>query len=147
MKISLPDLVAMWEQDTQINSLEPDKELLKISKLHSKYLSILADHSILSKHHDNEYKKWRRIMWEYYSGDLNNPTDLATYGLEPFQKRVLKGDLNLYLDSDPKLQEILIKKQMNEDIVSHCEKIIKELNTRSYSLKAYTDWQRYMSGA
>jgi hypothetical protein len=58
----------------------------------------------------------------------------------------LKGDLATYMDSDA---DILNAKQVitiHEEIMDICERIIKELGSRTYQIKDIIQWERFISG-
>ena len=48
----------------------------------------------------NDYKRLYREKWEYYGGK----TDAKVYATKPFDLKVLKTDLSVYIESD---QEII----------------------------------------
>lgn len=147
MKISsLENLMQSWSSDAKIDMTEPAIELSKIPLLHAKYLNILTTHKMIMKNYEKEYREKRKIKWEYYNGDLNNPEDLEIHNLEPIKKRILKQHIDTYLDSDDELNNILVKKIMHEEIVTYCLAIIKELNSRTYQLRSIIDWIKYTSG-
>jgi predicted membrane protein len=147
MKVaSLENLMELWSEDAKINMTEPAKELVRIPNLHSKYLNIMTTHKMIMKKYEREYNEKRKIKWEYYNGDLNNPEDLKKHNLPPMQKRVYKQDIVTYLDSDEELNNILIKKMMQEEIVSYSLAVIKELNNRTWQLRSIIDWIKYTSG-
>ena len=106
----------------------------------------MTHHNLLVKKISAEYNTRRKIKWEYFSGDLNNPEDLAKYGLEPMLKKVLRADLQHYLDSDIELNNILLKKVMHEEIVDFCKSVLKELNNRTFQIKSYMEWERFIGG-
>lgn len=144
--VNIEALMEEWIKDAPYDETEPQKAMANIPKLHAKYLRIMTHHNLLVKKISAEYNTRRKIKWEYFSGDLNNPEDLAKYGLEPMLKKVLRADLQHYLDSDTELNNILLKKVMHEEIVDFCKSVLKELNNRTFQLKAYMDWERFIGG-
>ena len=79
----IEELLEMWRKDCDIDRTEPGKALLDIPKLHSKYLTILSKHRLLSKEAEFKYNKMKRLKWEYYTGKLDDD-QLKQYGWEPF---------------------------------------------------------------
>lgn len=106
----------------------------------------MTHHNLIVKKQMYEYHKMRKIKWEYYNGDLNNPEDLERYGLDPNPKKILRADIPTYLDSDKELNDILLKKVMHEEIVEFCKSVLKELNNRTWQLKTIADWEKFTSG-
>jgi lysyl-tRNA synthetase class II len=144
--VTIDILMEEWSKDSIIDETEPGRELIKISKTHSKYLNIMSHHNLIVKKLTIDYNKLKKIKWEYYSGDLNNPEDLEQYGLEPWVKKTLRQDIPMYIDSDKELNNILLKRVIHQEIVDYCQSIIKELNSRTWQLKSFIDWEKFTSG-
>jgi hypothetical protein len=144
--VTIDALLAEWSTDSVMDELEPGKELIRIPNLHSKYLSVMAHHDLIVKKLMVDYNKLKKVKWEYYSGDLNNPEDLEAYGFEPLMKKILRQDIPTYIESDEQLNKILMKKIVHQEIVDVCSSILKELNSRTWQLKSFIDWTKYNGG-
>lgn len=140
----LDELLEMWNKDAEIDRTEPGKALLDIPKLHSKYLTILSNHRLLIRDAEFKYNRMKKIKWEYYTGKMSND-DLQKHGWDPFPF-VLKSDITTYLDGDEDLNKFLAQKRMYEEIVSVCESIMKELNSRTYQLRGLIEWEKFIQG-
>ena len=101
--VSLDNLMNEWTKDSEVSEVEPSRELLKIPKLHAKYLRIMSHHKLVAKKLATDYAKQKNIKIAYYRGDLNNPDDLATHNLEPWLGNNLKTDYQRFIDSDTDL--------------------------------------------
>lgn len=144
--VNLESLMEEWTKDAPVNETDPQKSMARIPNLHAKYLNIRTHHNLVAKRIMSEYQMRRKIKWEYYNGDLNNPEDLETYKLEPMTRKIMRADIPMWLDSDAELNNLLLKKVVHEEIVDYCDKVIKELGNRTYQLKSYMDWERYIGG-
>ena len=140
----LDDLLAMWTKDSEIDRTEPGKALLDIPKLHSKYLNILSNHRLLIRDAEFKYNRMKKIKWEYYTGKMDDES-LKKHGWEPFPF-VLKSDITTYLEADEDLNRYLAQKMLHEEIVEVCNSILKELNSRTYQLRAWIDWEKFIQG-
>jgi len=140
----LDDLLATWAKDSEIDRTEPGKALLDIPKLHSKYLNILSNHRLLVRDAEFKYNRIKKIKWEYYTGKLDDD-ELKKHGWEPFPF-VLKSDITTYLDADEDMNRYLAQKLMHEEIVEVCNSILKELNSRTYQLRSFIDWEKFIQG-
>lgn len=140
----IDELLEMWRKDAEIDRTEPGKALLDIPKLHSKYLNILSRHRLLVKEAEFKYNKMKKVKWEYYTGKMDDAT-LKHYGWEPFPF-ILKSDITTYLDSDEDLNKFLANKAMHEEIVDVCNAILKELNSRTFQLRDFIAWERFIQG-
>lgn len=140
----LDELLIMWAKDAEIDRTEPGKALLDIPKLHSKYLNILSSHRLASKDAEFKFNRMKKVKWEYYTGKLDDD-ELKKYGWEPFQF-VLKADITTYMESDEDLNKYKAQKIMHDEIVEVCNSILKELNSRTYQLRDFIAWERFIQG-
>lgn len=140
----LDELLVMWAKDAEIDRTEPGKALLDIPKLHSKYLNILSSHRLASRDAEFKYNRMKKLKWEYYTGKLDDD-ELKKYGWDPFPF-VLKADINTYLESDEDLNKYRAQKIMHDEIVEVCNSILKELNARTFQLRDFIAWERFIQG-
>ena len=140
----IDEVLQMWTADANIDRTEPGKALLDIPKLHSKYLNILSSHRLLAKEAEFNYNKWRKLKWEYYTGRLDEE-ELRERGWTPFPY-TLKSEINTYLDADEDINKYLAKKLLHEEIVEVCQAIIKELNARTFQLRDFISWEKFIAG-
>ena len=141
---NLEQVLKYWEIDADMDQTEPGKELLKIPKLHNKYLSILTKHKIASKKAHFDYLRMRKIKWEYYTGKMSKE-ELEECGWQPFQF-TLKSDINTYLEADADLIRLLEKKVYHEETVSVIESIMNELKQRTWQLRDFISWEKFIGG-
>ena len=127
-----------------MDQTEPSKELLRIPLLHSKYLNILTKHKIASKKAHFDYLRMRKIKWEYFTGKMSKE-ELDEYGWEPFQF-ALKSDINTYLEADGDLIKLLEKKVYHEEAISVIESIMSELKQRTWQLRDFISWEKFVNG-
>ena len=141
---NLDEVLEEWRKDSDIDRTEPGKALLDIPKLHSKYLNILSQHRLLVKDAEFKYNRMKKLKWEYYTGKLDDD-DLKKHGWEPF-RYALKSDITTYLDADEDINKYLASKMMHEEVVDVCNAILKELNNRTWELRSFIDWEKFIQG-
>lgn len=141
---TIEKILESWEKDSIIDQTEPSKELIKIPLLHSKYLNILTRSKLASKKAQFDYMQLKKKKWEYYTGKLDQD-ELNKMGWEPFPF-VLKSDISLYLESDSDLINLLKKKILHDEIVSVSESILSELKSRTFQLRDFISWERFIGG-
>lgn len=147
LPITVDALTTMWAEDSRIDELNLSAEIARIGQLHSKYLKIHSHHNMMVKKLTFEYNTLRRVKWEYYSGDLNNPEDLAELGLPPMSKKILRQDMSLYIEADAELTKLLARKAINQEVVDVCASIIKEISNRTYQIGSIVKWKQFQDGA
>jgi Recombination, repair and ssDNA binding protein UvsY len=141
---SLEQILETWKSDADIDQTEPGRELLKIPKLHNKYITLLVKHKMASKKSHFNYLRMRKIKIDYYGGRLSKE-ELEQHGWEPFQF-VLKSDVNAYLEADEDLIKLLEKKVYHEETVSVIESILNELKQRTWQLRSFIDYEKFIGG-
>jgi hypothetical protein len=141
---NLQEVLKLWDTDSVIDQTEPSKELIRIPVLHAKYVKILTAHKIASKKAHFDYLRMRKVKWEYFTGKLSQE-ELEEYGWEPFQF-TLKSDIATYLEADKDLIKLLEKKVYHEEVVSVVESIMNELKQRTWQLKEYINWEKFIGG-
>ena len=97
--MTLNDLRAELLKDMGLDETALDSESLRIPQLHGKYLNFLFDERLLLSKYEGDLARVTRVKWEYYTGKMSDE-ELKERGLEPFQLKVLRQDISVYMDSD-----------------------------------------------
>jgi len=140
--MKVDEIIESWKQDSVIDDVDLDREALKIPNLHAKYLKLLFEERVKLRSLNGKRKELKRVLGEYYRGDLNNPEDLTEINREPWGKTVLKNELNDYIDGDNEMVNLNTKIGYYEEVVSVLEEILKALNNRNFQIKNAIDWRR-----
>ena len=143
--LPLDEIMRHWEKDSNVDSTEPGKEILRVPLLHNKYNKYLTLHTLSARKCAFEYDKVKKLKWEYYTGKLDED-ELQKLGWEPF-RFVLKSDISVYIDGDDDLNKLKRKKAYHEEAASFCTNVMKELNNRTWQLKEYMGWEKFIQGA
>tara|TARA_B110000285_G_C14880573_1_gene493683 strand:+ start:257 stop:685 length:429 start_codon:yes stop_codon:yes gene_type:complete len=141
--MNLEELQAEADKDLVIDDTELDTESLKTPILHNKYLQYYNKFNLLLKKTQWEERTLNREKWEYYTGK----SDPSVYKDKPFDLKVLKADVHIYINSDDELQKIQAKVVYQEAIVYYLEQILKIITNRSFTIKNAIEWRRFTSGA
>ena len=141
----LEELLKQWEKDSEIDTTEPGKEILRIPLIHNKYNKYLALHNLSSRKCALEYNRVKKLKWMYYSGKLDQE-ELDKLGWEPF-RFTLKSDIAVYIDGDDDLNKLKRKQAYHEEAANFCTNVMKELNNRTWQLREYMTHERFIAGA
>lgn len=145
--VKIDALMEEWKNDSPINDTDPVKELGRIPVLHSKYLNVLTHHNLVVKKLTSDFASKKQIKLAWYRGDLNNPDDLVKHQLEPNLSPSPNTALaQIKLDADSDLNSILAKKMIHEEIVDYCERVLKELNNRTFQLNNIVKYLIFTGG-
>lgn len=142
MIITLDKIKEMWQEDSRMDEDLLDNESLKIPQLHSKYLNLLSDAKLTKTRYEFEYKNLYKEKWEYYSGK----SDEEVYKENPFNLKILKQDISIYIDSDKDVQSLQGKITYYKELIFFLEKILDNINTRGFQIKNCIDWRKFMNG-
>ena len=128
--MKLEEIQRMVQADSVIDDTELDIESLKLPQLHNKYLNI----------YHNE-----KLLLSKYTGKMDEDT-LSDLGIEPFQLKILKQDIDKYMESDEDIIELNLKVEYQKEKVSYLESIIKEVSNRHWKIKNAIEWRKFVSG-
>jgi len=135
----------MVETDLKFNETELDTESLKIPQLHSKYLNILYDEKLVLRKWKKELSELIKLKWEYYTGKMSEE-QLKELNWEPFELRILKQDIELYMESDVDLNQKRDRVFVQEEKVNYLESIIKMITSRQYHIRDAIAWRKFVNG-
>lgn len=139
---SLENILSNWEIDSRFDATTPNDNIKKNQDNHTKYLKILARNKINLIRADDEYKEMRGKRIAYYEGALSKQ-ELDALGWDQYlgKSPKISAQLENLLSSDPFLMEIVKRKKAYETIIEATEYIMKEINSRHFSIKAFIDWE------
>ncbi len=143
--VNIDDLMKEWSQDKHIDASDMEKELLKISHLHGKYLNVMSFHRHLLRKMEIDYKNMKGLREDYYHGRLTLD-ELEKHGWEQWQTRLSNPEIARKLDTDTELNKMLLKRVAHEEIVNYCENVLKSLHNRTWDLGNFVKYQQLTSG-
>lgn len=143
--MTFDELQAQIEKDLLFDETQLDTEALRVPQLHNKYLKHLYSEKLLLKKLENDHKELLRIKYEYFTGKLDENT-LRERGWEPFPLRVLKNDVDMYIDSDKDIIKVRTRIQLQEERVAYLENIVKSIANRGWLIRSAIDWKKFLGG-
>ena len=141
----LEDIRKQVETDIEIDHTELDKEAIKTPQLHNKYLIILNDEKLIHFKYDSDFKRMRKYKWLYYTGKLSQE-ELESFGWEQFDFKLLKQDIENFIDSDEDIIELRGKLEYQKSKVDYLENIIKMIINRQWLIREAIDWIKFTNG-
>ncbi len=143
--MNISTLRKMVAEDMEIDSAELDIASLRIPQLHNKYLNIFHDQRLLLKKMKGDLAETVRLKWEYYTGKMDQDT-LDELGWEPFPLKILKTDLDRYLDSDKELIQSQAKIDYQAEKVAYLESVLKNITNLQWNIKNAIEWRKFING-
>jgi len=141
--MTLEELQVQADKDLKINDTELDLESLKTPQLHNQYLKHLTKYKLMLSRTETEYNILKREKWEYYTGKA----DPSVYAQNPFHFKLLKTDVDKYLESDMDLQKLKQKVDYIQTTVDFLDRTIRQISNRGFTIKNAIDWRKFTSGA
>jgi len=143
--MNIDEIVESWRQDSKIDDLNLDKENVRIPSLHSKYVGMMVDENKSLRTLQRDRAILRRLLRSYYLGKADSD-DLEKLGRDQFLEKILKNELNEYMDTDDLMIRVNAKISTQEEKVDVLKEIIRSINSRGYQLKNAIDWHRLTMG-
>ena len=144
--MKLDELRTMVKKDLTIDPTELDIASLLVPQLHSKYLNFLMDEKMVLRKLKIDLSALRRDTWEYYSGKMSEDR-LTELGWEQFHLKILRQDLDKYLESDEQLNTILAKIGFLEEKVDFLVGVIKAVSNLQWNIRSAIEWKKFTQGA
>lgn len=143
--MNLENIKSMVAKDCIIDETRLDAESLRLPQLHNKYLNFLMDAKLILERKKNDFYRMRRNKWEYYTGKMDEET-LSRLGWEPFDLKILKQDIGIYLESDVDL--IIMQEQVcyYKEMCEYLDSTVKEITYRHNKIRNAIDWQKFIAG-
>ena len=133
----------MADEDLAINKSALDYESARTPQLHNKWLRMLYERKERLKSLEIQKKEIIKDRWLYYSGKAS----ADVYKEEgPFQLKVLKGDQNLFIETDDKYKRIEIRIERAKSELEFVQKVLEEINRRSFVISNILKALAFMNG-
>jgi hypothetical protein len=143
--LNIEQIVAEWDKDSKVDETELSSESVKIPKIHNKYLKIFMGERVSLFKLKAEKNRVKKTLLEYYLGELDRE-ELEELGRDQFYKKLLKNEVDVYIESDELYIETTLKVAMQQEKVDYIEKIIKSLDTRGFAIKNAIDFMKFTMG-
>ena len=141
--MKIEDIKGMLERDKSIDYTQLDTASLKIPEQAVKYQQLSHDEAVTLRYLEREYNIMKLRRWMYYMGKASD----EEYEKEPFDHKVLKSDVNLFLEADKKLNELQDRIILQTEKLKLVVEAGKIMQNKSFNIKNALDHQKFMGGA
>ena len=83
-----------------------------------------------------------QTRWEYYGGKA----DAKIYVTKPFDLKVLKNDLHIYIESDKEIIDAENKIIYLETTTKYIDYVLKSIQSRGWDIKNAIEWKKFEAG-
>ena len=140
--MNLDELKLQVQRDLKVDDEHLDTESLKNQEIKATYLDHKSRYELLLYRAKGDYKRLYREKWEYYGGKA----DAKIYASKPFDLKVLKTDLSVYITSDEEVIDAENKIGYLETVVDYIKGVIKSVDNRGWDIKTAIDWKKFEAG-
>ena len=141
--MNLEQLKEQARKDLPITDHENlDQESYKNQNIKAKYLEHKTRYQLLLQKANGDYQRMYREKWEYYGGKA----DAKVYVAKPFDLKVLKNDLAMYITSDEEVIQLMDKIGYLEIVVKYIDGVIKSIDNRGWDIKNAIEWKKFEAG-
>ena len=140
--MDLETLQKQVDVDLKIDDTELDLESIRTPQLHNKYLKLFTKYSLQLKKAKDDYDGLYKFKWEYYTGKASPDT----YREKPFDIKVLKSDIYIYLNADEELQKLGQRIEYLKIVVVYLERVLREINNRNWNIRNTIEWKKFLHG-
>lgn len=143
--MSTDDISEIWAKDAQIDETNLMRESKRIPELHSKYYNLYYKEALRVKKLKYDYKELEHAKTEYYNGSMHEE-ELKKRGWEPFRLKVIRQDLDKYIQSDRDIINLSLKIDYHSARANYLEDIVKTIHGRNFIIKNMLDIMKFQAG-
>ena len=140
--MTLDELKLQVKKDLEVDDETLDKESYKNQELYAKYLDHKTNFELLLYKAKVDYKILFKDKWEYYGGKA----DAKIYVTKPFDLKVLKTDLNIYIESDEEIIKLEHKIAYLETTIKYIDGVLRSIQSRGWDIKNAINWKQFEAG-
>ena len=141
--MTLEELKQESYKDLPVKNVENiDQESFYNQEIKAKWLDYKSRFELLLARSKGDYQVLYREKWEYYGGKA----DAKIYVTKPFDLKVLKSDLSIYIESDDEIIQCEHKVAYLETVVKYIDGVLKSINSRGWDIKNAIDWKKFEAG-
>ena len=136
--MSTDDISELWSKDSKIDETNLMGESKRIPELHSKYYNLYYKEALKVKKLRYDYKELEMAKREWIDGSMAEE-DLRDRGWRPFQKKVIRQDMDKYIQSDKDVINLSLKIDYHSVRANYLEDIVKTIHSRNFIIKNIID--------
>ena len=141
--MTLEELKQESYKDLPVKNVENiDQESFYNQEIKSKWLDYKTRYELLLVRNKGDYQKLYRAKWEYYGGK----SDAKVYATKPFDFKVLKTDLAMYINSDDDIIALGAKISYLEITIKFIDGVIKSIDNRGWDVSHAIGWKKFEAG-
>jgi|TARA_B110000977_G_scaffold4665_1_gene6716 hypothetical protein len=143
--MSTDDISELWAADAVIDETNLGNEAKKIPQLHSKYYNLYYREALKVKKLKYDLKTLELDKREWFDGSMAEE-DLKTLGWKPYQKKVMKADMERCIQADSEIITLSLRIDLHTERAKFLEDIVKTIHGRNFIIKSMIDILKFQAG-
>lgn len=144
--MNIEEINEMWAKDCKIDETNLIRESSRIPELHNKYYNLFFRETLKVKKLRADFIELEKAKSEYYKGSMDE-LELKRRGWVPNPLKILRQDLDKYIQSDKEIVAMSLKISFHEERANYLESIVRHINNRNFIIKNMIDFMKFQSGA
>lgn len=144
--MTFEELQDEWDTDSVIDSTKIGNESIRTPKLHAKYLRIHSREKMKLLSLQHRYKILRGEKKEFFINPTREVMQEKNWKI-PERGKILKSDIESFLDIDSELLELELKIGVQQEKVEYLKSILQSINGRSFVIKNYIEERKWLQGS
>ena len=140
--MTLDELKQIVYKQLPVDKDHLDTESLRNQELYAKFIDYKTNFDFLLAKAKGEYKVLYKEKCEFYGGKA----DAKIYVTKPFDLKVLKNDLHIYIESDKEIIDAENKIVYLETTVKYIDYVLKSIQSRGWDIKNAIEWKKFEAG-
>lgn len=145
--MNIEQLQEEWDADTIIDDNHLDREAIRTSQLHAKYLRHLIQAKLKLAKMRADYNTLRQSKFRWYRGEMGRD-ELKELGWEQWLGvKPLKNEMEEFLTGDKDLNTLNIRIEYVAVMVTMLEAILGQVKSRDWQIRSAVDFKKFISGS
>ena len=140
--MNLEVIQEMWSKDSVIDDVMLDESSMKIPQLHSKYITLHSEYTLLLKKAKQEQNRIIHLRTLYYSG--RGTPDM--YEDSPFDFKLIRSEVTSWVAVDESVNKVEMKVALYETTLNTLNEILKQIHQLSFNIKNMIAWRQFVNG-
>jgi len=143
--MTIEEILTKWETEAKIDMSNISKEAANIPMLHISYYRMYVNESLRVEKIRANIARLRNLKKRYYRGELDQ-NELKEHNWPQFNLKILKSEIQDYLDADDDIINENLKLVYAERKVKTLEDIVKEITFRGFKLNTIVEYEKFKAG-
>jgi hypothetical protein len=146
--MNLEQVLEEWQKDCRIDPNTLDESSRVTPELHAKYLALHSRTKLRLKDAEFKQKELMKLKWLWYQGKMSQD-EIVELGWDPDPfngLKILKGDMEHYVEADPELVASEAKIQYLKTLIDTLREIVTNLNWRHQTIGNMIRYKQFEAG-